>query len=117
MYIIKNNESSHYKTQFCIKDFSQYYNINYEEIYASIIKIEILNVLFIIIIYYKYNIHDMNIFGDDEVIIGEIKIKLSSHSKMKNLGIMKYFLGLEIECNSYEDIIISQRYYIKHILE
>ena len=62
-------------------------------------------------------VDDMAIFEDDEVFIAEIKIKLSSHFKMKDLGIMKRFLGLEIERNSCGDVIISQRRYIEHVLE
>ena len=209
IYIIKNENSSRYKSRFCVKDFSQYYNINYEKIYASIIKLEILYILFAIVIHHNYQIHEMNIimtflnnvlkeiiyikqveefvdlehsdwvyllrkvlyelkqftfewynifkvvlesvelqfkciesdhvvfmirnelsmmylalfvndiiiFEDDEVLIEEIKIKLSSHFKMKDLGIMKRFLGLEIERNSCGDVIISQRRYIEHVLE
>ena len=62
-------------------------------------------------------VDDMAIFEDDKVFIGEIKAKLFSHFKMKDLGIIKCFLELKIECNSYEDIIISQRCYIEYILE
>ena len=60
------------------------------------------------IVYLTLFVDDMAIFGDDEVLIGEIKVKLSSHFKMNNLGIMKCFLGLEIECNSCGDVIISK---------
>src|SRR5947207_14242397 len=62
-------------------------------------------------------VNDMAIFENDEVLIGEIKVKLSSHFKMKDLGIMKCFLELEIERNSCGDVIISQRRYIEHVLE
>ena len=84
--------------------YIKYFNIYYYFIRNIVVK----NELFM---------NDMIIFENDEVLIEEIKIKLSSHFKMKNLRIMKYFLELEIECNSYEDIIISQRYYIEYILE
>src|SRR5436190_7971358 len=68
-------------------------------------------------IYLILFVNDMIIFEDDKILIEEIKIKLFSHFKMKDLGIMKRFLGLEIERNSYEDVIISQRCYIEHVLE
>ena len=68
-------------------------------------------------VYLALFVDDMAIFGDDEVLIGEIKAKLSSHFKMKDLGIMKRFLGLEIERNSCGDVIISQRRYIERVLE
>ena len=68
-------------------------------------------------VYLALFVDDMAIFGDDEVLIGEIKAKLSSHFKMKDMGIMKRFLGLEIERNSFGDVIISQKRYIERVLE
>ena len=44
------------------------------------------------IIYFILSINDMIIFENDKVFIKKIKIKLFSHFKMKNLGIMKHFL-------------------------
>src|SRR5208282_6086331 len=58
-------------------------------------------------VYLALFVDDMAIFGDDEVLIEEIKAKLSSHFKMKDLGIMKRFLGLEIERNSGGDVILN----------
>jgi len=68
-------------------------------------------------VYLALFVDDMAIFGDDEVLIAEIKAKLSSHFKMKDLGIMKRFLGLEIERNSCGDVMISQGRYIERVLE
>ena len=68
-------------------------------------------------IYLTLFMNDIIIFEDNKILIKEIKIKLLSHFKIKNLRIMKYFLELKIEYNSYEDIIISQRCYIEYILE
>ena len=61
--------------------------------------------------------NDMTIFENDKVLIEELKIKLFSHFKIKDLGIMKRFLELKIEHNSYENVIISQKRYIEYILE
>ena len=48
-------------------------------------------------VYLALFMNDMIIFGDDEILINEIKAKLSSYFKMKNMRIMKHFLKLEIE--------------------
>ena len=69
------------------------------------------------IIYLILFVNDIIIFENNEILIEEIKIKLFSHFKMKDLRIMKYFLELKIEYNLYKDIIIFQRYYIEYILE
>ena len=64
-------------------------------------------------VYLAFFVDDMAIFRDDEVLIREINAKLSSHFKMKDMGIMKRFLGLEIERNSFGDVIVSQKRYIE----
>ena len=68
-------------------------------------------------VYLVLFVDDMAIFRDDEVLIGEIKAKLSSHFKMKDMGIMKRFLRLEIERNSFGDVIVSQKRYIERVLK
>src|ERR1700738_85119 len=61
-------------------------------------------------------VNDMAIFGDDGSLIADIKAKLSSHFKMKDLGILKRFLGLDITRNSNGDVILSQQHYLEQIL-
>ena len=68
-------------------------------------------------VYLAFFVDDMAIFRDDEVLIREINAKLSSHFKMKDMGIMKRFLGLEIERSSFGDVIVSQKRYIERVLE
>ena len=71
----------------------------------------------LLIIYFILFINNIIIFENNKILIEKIKIKLSFYFKIKNLRIIKYFLKLKIEYNSYENIIISQRYYIKYILK
>jgi hypothetical protein len=68
-------------------------------------------------VYLAWFVDDIASFGDDELRIEEIKAKLSYHFKMNDLGIVQRFLRLEIERNSCGDVIISQRRYIKRIIE
>ena len=62
----------------------------------------------LLIIYFILFMNDMIIFEDNKILIKEIKIKLFSHFKIKNLRIIKYFLELKIKYNLYENIIIFQ---------
>ena len=57
-------------------------------------------------------VDDMLIFSDDEMLIASIKEKLFTHFKMKDLGIMKRFLILNVSTNGIEDIFISQKRYL-----
>ena len=67
-------------------------------------------------VYLALFVDDMAIFGDDESLIADIKAKLSSHFKMKDLGILKRFLSLNITQNSNGDVILSQQHYLEQIL-
>ena len=67
-------------------------------------------------IYLALFVDDIAIFGDDEPLISNIKAKLSSHFKMKDLGLMKRFLGLDITRNGYGDVILSQSHYLERVL-
>ena len=64
------------------------------------------------IIFFTLHINDMSIFSDDEVLIASIKEKLSTYFKMKDLRIMKQFLGLDISMDRNGDISISQKHYL-----
>jgi len=61
-------------------------------------------------------VDDIAIFGDDEQFISSTKRKLSARFRMKDLGIMKRFLGLDISRNSKGDVILSQEHYLERVL-
>ena len=50
-----------YKSRFCVKGFSQRYDINYKEIYVPVVKPETLRVLFAVAAHRKYQIHEMDV--------------------------------------------------------
>ena len=59
-------------------------------------------------------VDDLFLKGDEKLIVG-CKRELASEFDMKNLGLMHYFLGLEVWKRSY-DIFLSQGKYIVEIL-
>ncbi|XP_024171541.1 uncharacterized mitochondrial protein AtMg00810-like [Rosa chinensis] len=61
-------------------------------------------------------VDDMIITGNDEKAIGDLKKFLNSCFKIKDLGPLKYFLGLEV-ARSKAGITICQRKYTLVILE
>jgi hypothetical protein len=65
----------------------------------------------ILIIY----VDDMIITGDDKVEIEKLQMKLSKEFEMKNLGGLKYFLGIEVS-RSKKGIFLSQRKYVLDLL-
>nr|KYP61339.1 hypothetical protein KK1_015826 [Cajanus cajan] len=61
-------------------------------------------------------VDDIVITGNDSVKISQLKRHLVNHFETKDLGYLKYFLGIEV-AQSKEGIVISQRKYALHILE
>ena len=60
-------------------------------------------------------VNDMIITGDDVEEISKLQEQLSTEFEMKNLGGLKYFLGIEV-ARSRQGIFISQRKYILDVL-
>ncbi|XP_052181990.1 uncharacterized mitochondrial protein AtMg00810-like [Diospyros lotus] len=57
-------------------------------------------------------VDDIVIAGDDKVGIEQLKTHLHSHFQTKNLGRLKYFLGIEVAQFAH-NVRLSQRKYIK----
>jgi Reverse transcriptase (RNA-dependent DNA polymerase) len=60
-------------------------------------------------------VDDMIIRGDDHKEIQTLEIRLSKEFEMKNLGGLRYFLGIEVARNK-ETIFLSQRKYVLDLL-
>ena len=60
-------------------------------------------------------VDDMIITGDDREEISQLQRQLASEFEMKNLGGLKYFLGIEV-ARSNQGISLSQRKYILDLL-
>ncbi|KAK4277183.1 hypothetical protein QN277_015217 [Acacia crassicarpa] len=61
-------------------------------------------------------VDDIILTGDDEVEINQIKAALAREFQIKDLGEMKYFLGMEV-ARSKKGIYISQRKYVLDLLK
>ena len=70
------------------------------------------NKIAILIVY----VDDIIITGNDDEEISRLKIKLGTEFELKDLGEMKYFLGMEV-ARSSKGLSISQRKYILDLLE
>ena len=61
-------------------------------------------------------VDDLIITGDSQFEIDNVKRDLKQKFEIKDLGILKYFLGIEI-AHSSKGLFISQRKYILDLLE
>ena len=66
----------------------------------------------IIVVY----VDDIVVIGDDGGEISGLKSFLKKEFEIKDLGLLKYFLGIEVAM-SRSGIVISQRKYILNLLE
>lgn len=60
-------------------------------------------------------VDDIIVTGDDEVEICKLQKQLATEFEMKNLGGLKYFLGIEV-ARSKQGIFLSQRKYVLDLL-
>ena len=61
-------------------------------------------------------VDDMIITGDDEGEIAQLKAKLGKEFEVKDLGQLRYFLGIEV-ARGEEGIVLSQRKYVLDLLK
>jgi hypothetical protein len=54
-------------------------------------------------------VDDLIIIGDDELKIIQTKKNLSIHFQMKELGELKHFFGLEVDCKSKGIFVCQQK--------
>ena len=62
-------------------------------------------------------VDDLIIFGKDMASINALKAQLNEEYEMKDLGELKYFLGIQVHRDREQKIHISQSGYIRTILE
>eukprot|EP00253_Pinus_taeda_P023702 PITA_23702 len=68
--------------------------------------------IFIVVLY----VDDLIFTGNDDFLIANFKEVIKSEFEMTDLGLLKYFLGIEVK-QIENDIFISQRKYVANILE
>ena len=55
-------------------------------------------------------VDDLIFTGNDKALIGEFKETMENECEMKKLGLLKYFLGIEVK-KMHDGIFISQEKY------
>ncbi|KAH9678970.1 retrovirus-related pol polyprotein from transposon RE1 [Citrus sinensis] len=110
------------KARLVAKGFTQSYGIDYQETFASVAKLNTIQVLLSLIANFNWSLHQLDIKnaflnGDlEEEVYMEVPPGIeSSHTKSKDLSNLKYFLGMEIE-RLKEGIAVTQQKYVLDLL-
>ena len=61
-------------------------------------------------------VDDLLVTGSDEKLVKEFKVEMLKVFEMTDLGLMSYFLGMEVK-QDHDGVFISQKKYIKEILK
>ncbi|KAA0050612.1 reverse transcriptase [Cucumis melo var. makuwa] len=128
-----------HKARLVAKGFTQTYGIDYSETFSSVAKLNTVRVLLSVAMNKGYSqghsghtlftkvfkirkiiilivyVDDIVLTGDDQTEISQLKQRMGDEFEIKDLGNLKYFLGMEV-ARSKEGISVSQRKYTLDLL-
>ncbi|RVW48495.1 Retrovirus-related Pol polyprotein from transposon RE1, partial [Vitis vinifera] len=133
-----------FKARLVAKGFTQSYGIDYEETFAPVAKLNSIRVLLSVAVNLDWNLHQLDVKNAflngeleeeaymkippsmetpensgkvyDEEGIGNLKKLLAREFEIKDLGQLKYFLGMEVG-RTKEGIVVTQRKYVLDLLQ
>ncbi|PRQ47582.1 putative RNA-directed DNA polymerase [Rosa chinensis] len=124
VYTIKHNADgsvNRYKARLVAKGYTQTYGVDYEETFAPVAKINTVRVLMSLAAnldwpLQQFDVKNAFLHGElSEEEVERLKDLLASEFEMKDLGSLKYFLGIEVARGS-SGIFLCQRKYVLDLL-
>ncbi|XP_070010940.1 uncharacterized protein [Nicotiana sylvestris] len=139
-----NGEIERFKARLVVKGYSQQEGLDYQETFSPIVKMATVRVVIALAAMNKWNIYQMNVYNaflqddlevyknaklviilvyvddlfitcNDANMIQEAKTILHKVFRIKDLGLLKYFLGIEVS-RSQKGILLCQRKYTVELI-
>ncbi|KAK3031098.1 hypothetical protein RJ639_036838 [Escallonia herrerae] len=123
VYKVKKNfksEVERYKARFIVKGYKIRAGIDYDEVFTPVTRLEMIRLLISLATLNKWKIHHMDVklpflngFLDEEVYIEQLegymfddfKKKMAKEFEMTNIGLMPYYLGIELSLDDFHKIV------------
>ncbi|XP_061348750.1 uncharacterized protein LOC133294107 [Gastrolobium bilobum] len=116
-----DGQVDHLKARLVAKGYTQVFGEDYGDTFSPVAKMASVRIFITMAVIrhwplYQLDVKNAFLNGDDHQGITQLKQHLSHHFQTKDLGRLRYFLGIEV-AQSKDGIVISQRKYAMDILE